>query len=144
MQQIHRWTLRQSSYVLKCSFKDKNVSCAGTGIKVQKTREQDIGRIPQITLEPQLRARATVDSIETKQTLCLFFFSVKIVKKKKKKKYQFINRVSERGIFARMIGATQQKTCSQSVNFAQSVLLNRIKLKNASLVGLFHNPYLTN
>lgn len=141
MQQIHRWTLRQSSFVLKCSFKDKNVSCAYKGTE---TREQDFGRIPQITLEPQLRARATVDSIETEQTLCLFFFSVKIVKKKKKKKYQFINRVSERGIFARMIGATQQKTCSQSVNFAQSVLLNRIKLKNASLVGLFHNPYLTN
>ena len=140
MQQIHRWTLRQSSFVLKCPFKDKNVSCAYKGTE---TREQDFGRIPQITLEPQLRARATVDSIETEQTLWLFSFLSRLWKKKKKK-YQFINRVSERGIFARMIGATQQKTCSQSVNFAQSVLLNRIKLKNASLVGLSHNPYLTN
>lgn len=138
MQQIHRWTLRQSSFVLKCSFKDKNVSCAYKGTE---TREQDFGRIPQITLEPQLRARATVDSIETEQTLQLFSFPVKTVKKKEK---IFVNHVSERGLFARMIGATQQKTCSQSVNFAQSVLLNRIKLKNASLVGLFHNPYLTN
>ena len=138
MQQIHRWTLRQSSFVLKCSFKDKNVSCAYKG--TENTRIV----FRQNSLD---HAAATVKGSSfgrldrNRANVVAFFFSCQDCEKKEK---IFVNHVSERGLFARMIGATPWKTCSQSANFAQSVLLNRIKLKKASLVGLFHNPYLTN